>query len=173
MGSEGGDVSREFFSFCAHSGEVDLFGHAVAPPKRPGRRRHVPTDARRAEVASLRDEGLPIWRIAELVGLSKCTLYVHYAAALGSRSNAFLRFASAEELARHPRPVRGRPRHQPTIATSAMVRNLAAQGASLTSISAAIGVTVPTLKRHYARELRAMKSARPGGAQSKENDYVE
>ena len=117
-----------------------------------------------ARVAELRAAGLAIKQIAKQVTLNVNTLYRHYAEQLGSRSQAGRRYADPVEAARMPRPALGRPRHQPTIATSATVRQLAADGASLTAIAAAVGVTVPTLRRHYGRELRAANSTRQGGA---------
>jgi hypothetical protein len=44
---------------------------------------------------------------------------------------------------------RGRPRHTPTRRTNAIVWNLQQLGATQEDIARAVGVTVPTLRRHY------------------------
>ncbi len=52
------------------------------------------------------------------------------------------------------RPI-GRPRHEPTYATRARVREMAAQGLYQADIAAEIGISAPTLCRHYQAELDA------------------
>lgn len=50
---------------------------------------------------------------------------------------------------------RGRPRHVPTPNLRAKVRELRDAGAAYPAICAAIGITEPTLVRHYHEELRS------------------
>lgn len=48
---------------------------------------------------------------------------------------------------------RGRPRHIPTAERRRQARELRAAGASQEAIAAALGITIPTLTRHYRREI--------------------
>jgi hypothetical protein len=47
----------------------------------------------------------------------------------------------------------GRPRHEPTKATRALVKRRADRGVAQPAIAAELGITIPTLCRHYARQL--------------------
>lgn len=58
-----------------------------------------------------------------------------------------------------PERGRGRPRHIPTAAQRAQVRELRAAGAILPTIAAAIGITIPTLLVAYPEELRSKSKA--------------
>jgi DNA-binding CsgD family transcriptional regulator len=48
----------------------------------------------------------------------------------------------------------GRPAHQPTDATRAQVDGLVREGKTLKEIAVAIGLSIPTLRAHYAAELK-------------------
>jgi DNA-binding CsgD family transcriptional regulator len=49
----------------------------------------------------------------------------------------------------------GRPAHQPTDATRGQVEGLVREGKTLKEIAQAIGLSIPTLRAHYASELKA------------------
>lgn len=154
----------EFVSFNEHPHPtvqeltLDLFGMLTLPRQKPvSRNRHKVSPTSQARVAELRTRGLSIAAIARETGLSRCTLFRHYSEQLGSKSLARLRFADPSEAASYPRPERGRPCHVPTIASSALVRELVDQGKSLAAIARSLGISGPTLHRHYRREIGRSK----------------
>ncbi|MCR9193993.1 MAG: hypothetical protein NXH88_04625 [Hyphomonas sp.] len=165
-GAAVGDTSERGCGAAAAGGceffSSDLFGEPMAAPAKRGRKRHQPSAAMADQVAQLRAEGCSIDVTSRAVGVSRNTLFRHYAAALGSRSQAGLCFADPGEAAQYPRPALGRPRHVPTIATSARVRELVGEGANLTAIAAAIGIAPQTLQRHYRRELQLLGGNQDG-----------
>lgn len=63
---------------------------------------------------------------------------------------------------------RGRPPHVPTDATRETVRRLRGEGRQQRDIAKAVGLTVPTLHRHYPEELESTSQARRRWLESKE-----
>ncbi len=63
----------------------------------------------------------------------------------------------------HQRPVRkrGRPPHEPTAELRARVARLTSEGSTVAVIAKAIGLSEPTLRVHYERELQANKPHAP------------
>lgn len=55
----------------------------------------------------------------------------------------------------------GRPLHQVAAATVALVEQLAAGGARTGEVAAAIGISQPTLRKHYAAALARGRARRP------------
>ena len=86
----------------------------------------------------LREEGIPVSVIASLVGIAPSVFYAKY---------------FSRPLDR--RVSTGRPSHAPTAETRLQVSALKAAGCTLAHISSAIGVTIPTLYKHYRPELCA------------------
>lgn len=77
---------------------LDLLGDRIDPNQGlRGRPRHVATAALRLRVAELRAEGLSQPAIAKAIGITVPTLILHYRDELGSKSNAWRRWASKEE----------------------------------------------------------------------------
>lgn len=64
----------------------------------------------------------------------------------------------------------GRPPHVPTATTRRKVRRLRAKGEGQLAIADALGITVPTLTRHYARELDSNAKRHPPLRATKRND---
>lgn len=80
------------------TGLTDLFGHPLDIPRRgPGRPRHVPTPELRATVRALRAEGASQPTICAAIGITGPTLVLHYYEELGSRSQAWRRWATLED----------------------------------------------------------------------------
>lgn len=71
---------------CFHR---DLFGDPVPPARRPGRPRHVPTDATRAKVRELYQAGSRQPAIAAALGITVPTLTLNYPAELNSSSQTW------------------------------------------------------------------------------------
>gem|GEM_PF-2448126 len=77
---------------------LDLLGDPADPNKgASGRPRHVATAALRQRVAQLRARGMGQDAIADAIGITAPTLRLHYRDELGSKSNAWRRWASKEE----------------------------------------------------------------------------
>lgn len=57
------------------------------------------------------------------------------------------------------RGLSGRPRHMPTAAHRALVRELRAEGKPQVAIAQALGITVPTLQLNYPKELNSTSQA--------------
>ena len=55
-------------------------------------------------------------------------------------------------------PRRGRPPHEPTLDTRALVTTLVARGKSVPDIALALGISAPTLRAHYRPELHAARA---------------
>lgn len=75
-------------------------------------------------------------RIATAIGIAPSTLHLYYFPEIRGRSGGI-----------------GRRQHEPTFASRAIVRQLAAEGLSRPQIAAAVGISVPTLGKHYRPEL--------------------
>lgn len=130
--------------------------------KKPGRPPHQPTDEQRAAVIRMVNDGCPIVEIARTLGIAQSTLRTHYPAELAApRPQAVL----PDIGPKHPAPARdgsGRPQHIPTEELRERVEILVAGGMPAWHIAAALGISEPTLREHYAHELdtgRARKNA--------------
>lgn len=115
--------------------DIDLFGLPIGPPRRGGPRAHRPDAVTRERVRRWRKEGATVEAIAADLGLSATSAARHY----------------PDELGTSARP--GRPRFHATEEQRALVAAMHAAGAPQPEIAAAIGVTVPTLVRHYPHEI--------------------
>ncbi|MEL7737514.1 hypothetical protein AAG614_03965 [Citromicrobium bathyomarinum] len=134
---------------------LDLFGDPLGEPRRVGRAGHVPTAEIRAHIRSLRAQREPrlsIVQIGQIVGLSRCTLFRHYADEIGSQSRAAF-YRSEGQASGAARLPRGRPRHTPTSAQRRMVAAMHRAGDTQPKIADRLGITVPTLVLNYADEL--------------------
>lgn len=153
-GSEGAAISRNPANNF-HEPALDLFGEPIGEPRRVGRAGHVPTAESRARIRSLRAQREPrlsIDQIGQIAGLSRSTLFRHYADEIGSPSRAaFCR--SGEPPSGASRLPRGRPRHTPTSAQRRMVAAMHRAGDTQPKIADRLGITVPTLVLNYADEL--------------------
>lgn len=79
--------------------QADLFGFSpVAMRRGPGRPRHKPTPELRAKVRQLRAEGASHPMICAAIGITGPTLVLHYHKELGSRSQAWRRWAGTSEV---------------------------------------------------------------------------
>ncbi len=76
--------------------QIDLFGEPVAAKRGPGRPRHVPTPATRADVFRMAEAGLGQEAIAEYLGVSGPTLRINYAAELRTKSQTGKRRAARD-----------------------------------------------------------------------------
>ncbi len=134
----------------------------ATPPRSPGRPPHVPTDETRAQVADLVSRDANIATIAAAIGISEPTLHLHYAVELASRPQLNFPFAEipAAQPARPSSQPQGRPAHEPTPESREQVEILVASGMRAWQIAAAIGITEPTLNRHYADELQHGRARR-------------
>ena len=118
----------------------DLFGNPVvafeAPPAAVGRR----VTRKSADIAEaarrLSEAGLTRRKIAHDLGIGVSTLYKNYFPEIGGRAG---------------RP--GRRQHAPSAEQRRLVAMRAAQGAALPTIAAELGLSVPTLRKHYRAEL--------------------
>ncbi|WP_338245264.1 hypothetical protein [Aurantiacibacter hainanensis] len=135
------------------SPDRDLFGERPPAKRRVGRKPHLPSPELQARIRELRQQSNPrlsIVQIAQLVGVSKSTLFRHHADQIGSISKAGIRAHGAAAV---ERPPRGRPRHRPTPEQRAQVRRELRAGCSLDEIARHLGISVPTLKRRYGDDL--------------------
>ena len=76
--------------------QIDLFGEPVAAKRGPGRPRHVPTPATRADVFRMAEAGLGQGAIAQYLGISCPTLRINYAAQLRTTSQTGKRRAARD-----------------------------------------------------------------------------
>lgn len=81
-------------------------------------------------------EGLTRAAIAQRVGIAESTLYLNYFSEIGVRPG---------------RP--GRRAHAPSQASRRLVADRAAHGLALADIAAELGLSAPTLRKHYRAEL--------------------
>lgn len=119
----------------------------------------------------MRAAGALVSEIAEAVGVSLPTLRASFGAELADRPAAGPDLFSAAPRADEPvadplplpmqtRPAKarrkaagGRPRHEPTGRSRDRVRILVAAGMGTAEIAVALGISEPTVRRHYAAEL--------------------
>lgn len=130
-----------------------------------GRPPHEPTSETRAAVSAAAAEGLSHREMAKRIGVSPPTLRAHYAAEI-TAARAEISFALPEFAEPAPpgraREGAGRPAHEATPELRERVEILVAGGQTAWQIAAALGVSEPTLRLHYAAELdtgRARKTA--------------
>lgn len=130
--------------------------------RRPGRPAHEPTVATRAAVERMVAENRPVAEIAKEIGLSAPTLRAHYAVELARpRPQISFPFAGSGEAPRRAgSPRAGRPEHVPTEETRGRVEVLVAGGMPQWQIAAALGLSEPTLLKHYAVELDGGRAKR-------------
>lgn len=124
--------------------------------KKPGRRAFIPSDADRE--TARRMAGARHLDIARVLGVSVPTLRKHFAAELAARADIDLFTAEAAPRQprerRHARPASGgRKAFRPDDYQRRRVRELAAFGKSPAVIARVIGVSEPTLRKHFAEEL--------------------
>lgn len=129
--------SKDFFS---RERNLDLFGDLALrcePRERPPELRVSPRSPEiRITIARLAGAGLTRCEIARQVGIGESTLYANYFPEIGGQRG---------------RP--GRRRHQPNDRTRAIVHALRVSGLAQIKIAEAIGVSEPTLRLHYRKEL--------------------
>lgn len=120
----------------------DLFGHPIDAPKgspsRAGRRGPRKTTASADAVRRLAEEGHTRRQIAKQTGISQSTLYANYFRELGVRAG---------------QP--GRRRHDPTPYQRRLVVGMVQAGSPRSEIAEALGISLPTLRLHYPKELEA------------------
>jgi AcrR family transcriptional regulator len=131
-------------------------------PGKSGRAAFVPGAEDRERVARMFAGGAKLAVIAEAVGISVPTLRKAFAAELADRIGPDNLFTAASEAAppaapdakrKTGRTAGGRRRHAPNDRHREKVAILAAAGMSEMAIAAAVGISAPTLRRHYASEL--------------------
>lgn len=124
--------------------------------KKPGRRAFVPSDADRAAVRGMAGASHP--DIALALGVSVPTLRKYFAADLAARAGDDLFAAEpatpAPTLRRPQRPpAGGRKPFRPDPSHRRRVQELAAFGKPPAAIARVIGVSEPTLRKHFAEDL--------------------
>lgn len=120
---------------------VDLFGVPIKERNRRYRFHPDPEIARK--IVALRDEVPTMDELARAAGVALSTLYSHYA-------------TSAGVVAGTP----GRRCHKPTEASRQCVREMAEADQPQPRIAEAVGITVPTLTKHYRSELSSSLSTK-------------
>lgn len=129
----------------------------VPPSRGPGRPPHQPTDELRARVLDLVAQDADVDTIAAAVGVSEPTLREHYqeelAAPRPQQTFPFPGFSDPVERAARAHGG-GRPAHEPTAESREMVEILAGSKVKAWEIADALGISEPTLREHYAQELR-------------------
>lgn len=92
---EGASRAASEISQNKFASAVDLFGEPILPSLgRPGRPRHMPTEASRQQVRALRRLGNTQLEIAASIGITHPTLLLNYADELGSKSTTAQRRAA-------------------------------------------------------------------------------
>lgn len=136
----------EFFSA---DGNFDLFGNPVSQAKHPRSRSQRAADRRTPElrqaIRKLAEAGVTRAQIARHVGIGETTLYHNYFSEIGCRPGKV-----------------GRMQHDATADRRRVVCALAEQGSSQREIAAALGITIPTLTRHYRANLSRSIDDRKG-----------
>lgn len=125
-------------------------------PRGPGRPPHEPTEETREIVVAMVARGDGHAEIAEAIGVSEPTLLKHYEEELDTPGPQAALALDGEETPRVPRPPEargGRPEHVPTKRSRERVEILVAAGQSQWQIASVLGISVPTLVRHYSEEL--------------------
>jgi DNA-binding CsgD family transcriptional regulator len=123
-------------------------------PKRRGRPPHQPSDDSRALVREMVAAGRTVDDIALAVGISEPTLRAHYPQELATpRPQITFPFAATPTAPQPARDRAGRPPHVPDADSRRRVEVLVAAGMPQWQIAAAIEVSEPTLREHYAQEL--------------------
>lgn len=119
-----------------------------------GRPPHVPTPESRARVAELVALDADIVTIAAEIGIAEPTLRLHYPEELAKSPQMGFGFVE-DDLGLAPERGKngGRPPHVPTDSTRRRVEILSAAGQYPWQIAAALGISEPTLKLHYPREI--------------------
>lgn len=133
-------VSRAEFFLTGEN--FELFGNVDAPVRAAGglpeRSGSSGSPDVRQTVKRLAAEGLTRAAIARQVGIAESTLYLNYFSEIGVRQG---------------RP--GRRAHAPSEASRRIVADRAAHGLALADIAAELGLSAPTLRKHYRAELSA------------------
>jgi AraC-like DNA-binding protein len=121
--------------------------------KKPGRRAYVPTDESRAIVRRM--AGARHADIAAVVGISVPTLRKVFRAELaaGKAADLFTGDAPPPARAAPRKPVGGRKPFEPKAWDKRRVMELAATGKPASAIARVVGITEPTLRKHFATEL--------------------
>ena len=131
-------VSRAEFFLTGEN--FELFGNVDAPVGAAGglpeRSASSGSPDVRQAVKRLAAEGLTRAAIAQRVGIAESTLYLNYFSEIGVRPG---------------RP--GRRAHAPSQASRRLVADRAAHGLALADIAAELGLSGPTLRKHYRAEL--------------------
>jgi DNA-binding CsgD family transcriptional regulator len=128
-----------------------------------GRPSHEPTESTRRLVLNMRAQDRPISAISVALGLSEPTVRLHYVAELlAARPQLIFPFPDIpiHLVPRRPRMQSGRPAHQPSDQTRERVEILIAGGMAQWQIAAALDLSEPTLREHYALELGCGKAKR-------------
>ena len=121
-----------------------------------GRRKFEPTDEQRQQVVQAAKAGQPHKDIAALVGVSLSTLRKRFAEELASVGGLF-DTAGKQKAKRRSKATAtkaGRSEFQPTEHHRERVRVLKAAGSTNEEICEAIGVSEPTLTKHFVEDLR-------------------
>jgi len=122
------------------------------PPRGPGRPPHEPTDDSRRLVVQMVADGSAVTAIADQLGVSEPTLRRHYADELLTERPQLGLPLEGDLGTAPPREgdKGGRPPHVPTDEARRKVEVLAATGMYDWQIAAALEISVPTLRLHYA-----------------------
>jgi DNA-binding CsgD family transcriptional regulator len=128
----------------------------------PGRPPHEPTIETRELVIAMVGRGDSVAVIAETLGLSEPTVRAHYEDELAAPGPQAALALDGELTEKAPRAGNcgGRPEHLPTRSTRNRVEILVAGGQSQWQIAAVLGISVPTLVKHYSQELDDGRSRR-------------
>lgn len=129
-----------FGEFFPDNVNFDLFGNSIALPEgRGGRSQRAdrPETLRlRETIRQLAAAGLTRVEIAKHAGVGESTLYQNFFAEIGVRSGC-----------------PGRRAHAPSLAQRRLVKLRAAAGATPSEIAAELGLSPPTVRKHYRNEL--------------------
>lgn len=127
---------------------------------RRGRKPFIATDQHRATVVRMLSEGADRLRVAEAIGVSMPTLRKAFADELASTTVGGLFGMQAAPPAHAPprlaperRSKGGRKSYVPGERDRRQVALLVAIGTGMAEIAAVVGVTEPTLRRHFAVEI--------------------
>jgi predicted transcriptional regulator len=135
----------------------------------PGRRAFAPSDDQRALVRRM--AGAPLGKVAGVLGISVPTLRKAFAEDLKSDAGAGLFDPEVARRMSVPIPRRiaaaagGRPVFRPSEGHRRQVMELASVGRPVKAIALAMGLSEPTLRKHFAAELET-------GAEKVEADII-